>query len=82
MHTSWKLSNNKEIYYTPVGGSPITNVLVYTHNVGSLVMLSIGFKNTIGDEPKNLFEVYTPSGGSPEIISEYLHTSGDLEVWS
>ena len=56
-----------------MGGSPITNVLVYTYNCYSPLMSSIGLKIIIGDSPKKFFEVYTPSRGSPQIIYEGLH---------
>ena len=39
----------KEISYTSMGGSLITNVLVYIHNGGSLVTSSIVLKTNICD---------------------------------
>ena len=36
-----------------MGGSINKNVFVYTHNGGSLVTSSIGFKTNICDSPKN-----------------------------
>ena len=67
-----------------MGGSLIINVLVYTHNGGSPVMSSIGFRTNICDSPNNSsggLEVdyvwfYTHIG-SPKKISRYgLHTNG------
>ena len=57
-----------------MGGSQTTNILVYTHNVGSPVMWSIGFKPPIGNSSKNLFEVYTPIGGSPHSFPRGVNT--------
>ena len=54
-------------------GSIIINVLVYTHNGGSPETSSIGLKPNIGDLPKNLFGVYTPSGGSSKSLPGGLH---------
>ena len=55
-------------------GSIIINVLVYIHNGGWPVTSSIGLKPNSGDSPKNLFEVYIPSNGSPKHFSSGLHT--------
>ena len=57
-----------------MGGSIIIKVLVYTNVFGSTVMSSTGFKINIGDSPNDLFEVYTPSGGSPVRFSNGLYT--------
>ena len=47
-----------------MGGSPILNVFIYTHNVGSTVTSKIGIQTSVGGSPKNLVKVYTPGGGS------------------
>ena len=54
-------------------GSIIINVLVYKHDSGSLETSSIGLKPDIGDLPKNVFGVYTPSGGSSKSLPGGLH---------
>ena len=59
-----------------MGFSININVSVYIYNGGSPVMNSIVLKPLIRDSPKNLFEVYTPSSGSPDFFPEVLHTLG------
>ena len=51
--------------YTPMVGSPIINVLFYTHNGGSPVKFSIRLQTTVGVSPKNLAKVFTLGGSSP-----------------
>ena len=63
-----------------MGGSIIINVLVYTKNGGSPITSSIGLKTNIVDSPKNLFNVYTPSGGTREVCMVVYTPSGDFAV--
>ena len=50
--------------YTPMGGSPTINVLFYTHVGGSPVTLAIGLQHCIWF-PNILVIFYTPVSGSP-----------------
>ena len=61
-------------------GSLLINVLVYTHNDVSPVTSSIFLKTSIGNSHKKLFEVHTPSSGSPNIFPVFYTTNVDLEV--
>ena len=79
--------------YTPTGGSTITKKY-FTHQLvvhqlsmywfqkkgGSPVTLSIGFKISIVDSSKNLFEIYTPISVSNKKIPKFYTRFGDLEI--
>ena len=68
--------------YTPIVSSPILNVLVYTHNGGSPVSLSIVLQPCRWFT-KNLAGVYTPVSGSPiENVLVLTLVGGSLEIFS
>ena len=69
--------------YTPMGGSPIINVLLYTHTVGSPVTFQIGLQIPVGGSPKHLVGVYTTDGGSSIYnILFYTPMCGSMLNWS
>ena len=62
------------MYYTPLGGSPIIDELVHTHNCASPVTFSIVIQTPVGGSYTKIVKGCTYVDCSPLTLSQDLHT--------
>ena len=68
VHQEWSNILNTHVWFSTYKFIGLNTQFWFNSNVLSRFLINID------DSPKNLFEVYTPSGGSPESLAGGLHT--------